>query len=187
MNSFVALQGLSRSFGDIHAVRDLTFEVGRGEGGEGSAFRIESPVKDQADREKVVSDLLAIRAKYPKLRSFAGTASRSSIRPDASGITVGVEVVNRYETNVINTARDALRLAEIVAPKLMQDGMYLAGLDIVGDKMMEINVDTPGGINMAEELTGADFSGYIIGDLERKVQLRDLYNRTLSNTELAMM
>ena len=82
---------------------------------------------------------------------------------------------------------DALRLAEIVAPKLMQDGMYLAGLDIVGDKMMEINVDTPGGINMAEELTGADFSGHIISDLERKVQLRDLYNRTLTNTELAMM
>jgi glutathione synthase len=69
----------------------------------------------------------------------------------------------------------------------MQDGMYLAGLDIVGDKMMEINVDTPGGINMAEELTGADFSGHIIADLERKVQLRDLYNRSLSNTELAML
>src|SRR5690606_19297131 len=36
---------------------------------------------------------------------------------------------------------DALRLAEIAAPKLMRDGMYLAGLDIVGNKMMEINVD----------------------------------------------
>ena len=82
---------------------------------------------------------------------------------------------------------DALRIAEIIAPKLMQDGMYLAGLDIVGDKMMEINVDTPGGINMAEELTGADFSGHIVNDLERKVELRDLYKRTLSNTELAMM
>ncbi|MGY0557702.1 MULTISPECIES: ATP-grasp domain-containing protein [unclassified Lysobacter] len=82
---------------------------------------------------------------------------------------------------------DALRLAEIVGPKLMRDGMYLAGLDIVGDKMMEINVDTPGGINMAEELTGVDFSSHIIGDLERKVRLRDQYKRTLSNTELAMM
>ena len=81
----------------------------------------------------------------------------------------------------------ALRLAEIVGPKLMRDGMYLAGLDIVGDKMMEVNVDTPGGINMAEELTGADFSGHIIKDLERKVRLRDQYKRTLSNTELAMM
>ena len=82
---------------------------------------------------------------------------------------------------------DALRLAEIVAPKLMRDGMYLAGLDIVGDKMMEINVDTPGGINMAEELTGVDFSGHIVSDLERKVRLRDQYNRTLTNNELAMM
>ena len=82
---------------------------------------------------------------------------------------------------------DALRIAEIVAQKLMQEGMDLAGRDIVGDTMMEINVDTPGGINMAEELTGADFSGHIISDLERKVALRDLYKRTLSNTELAMM
>jgi glutathione synthase len=82
---------------------------------------------------------------------------------------------------------DALRLAEIVAPKLMRDGMYLVGLDIVGDKMMEINVDTPGGINMAEELTGVDFSGHIVDDLVRKVALRDQYNRTLTNVELAMM
>ncbi|NZA27083.1 glutathione synthase [Luteimonas sp. SJ-92] len=82
---------------------------------------------------------------------------------------------------------DALRLAEIVAPKLIRDGMYLAGLDIVGDKLMEINVDTPGGINMAEELTGVDFSSHVVADLERKVRLRDQYNRTLSNVELAMM
>lgn len=81
---------------------------------------------------------------------------------------------------------DALRLAEIVGPKLMRDGMYLAGLDIVGDKMMEINVDTPGGINMAEELTGADFSGHIIDDLERKVRLRRYYRGTLGTTDLAM-
>ena len=53
--------------------------------------------------------------------------------------------------------------------------------------MMEINVDTPGGINMAEELTGVDFSGHIVSDLERKVRLRDQYNRTLTNNELAMM
>ncbi|MFP7721700.1 hypothetical protein [Lysobacter sp. A3-1-A15] len=82
---------------------------------------------------------------------------------------------------------DALRLAEIVGPKLMRDGMYLAGLDIVGDKMMEINVDTPGGINMAEELTGADFSGHIIEDLERKVRMRRYYRGQLSTTDLAIM
>src|SRR5690606_9451344 len=82
---------------------------------------------------------------------------------------------------------DALRLAEIVAPKLIRDGMYLAGLDIVGDKLMEVNVDTPGGINMAEELTGVDFSSHIIADLARKVRLRNQYRGTLGNVELTML
>jgi len=70
---------------------------------------------------------------------------------------------------------DALRLAEIAGPKLIRDGMYLAGLDIVGDKMMEINVDTPGGLNMMEDLTGKDFSGAILADLEHKVRVKSHY------------
>ena len=37
-----------------------------------------------------------------------------------------------------------LRIAEIVRPKVVQDGMFLVGLDIVGDKLMEINVFSPG-------------------------------------------
>lgn len=79
---------------------------------------------------------------------------------------------------------DALRLAEAVGPKLVRDGMYLAGLDIVGDKMMEINVDTPGGINMIEDLTGKDFTGAIVDDLERKARLIRYYRGKLSVTEL---
>ena len=82
---------------------------------------------------------------------------------------------------------DALRMAEAVAPKLIRDGMYFAGLDIVGDKLMEVNVDTPGGINMAEELTGVDFSSHIIADMARKVRLREQYGRILSNAELAVL
>lgn len=96
-----------------------------------------------------------------------------------------VSAGGKYEAAVPDA--DALRLAEIAAPKLMRDGMYFAGLDIVGDKMMEINVDTPGGINMIEDLTGVDFSGHIIDDLERKVRLHHLYDRTLSNVELTML
>ena len=64
--------------------------------------------------------------------------------------------------------------------------MYLAGLDIVGDKMMEINVDTPGGIGQAEDLSGKDFSGAIIRDLERKARLRGHYRGTFTNREIAM-
>jgi len=81
----------------------------------------------------------------------------------------------------------ALRIAEIVGPKLIDDGMYLAGLDIAGDKMMEVNVDTPGGLNYIDDLSGVDFSGVVVRDLERKVRLRRQYGRTLGNRQLAMI
>jgi glutathione synthase len=67
------------------------------------------------------------------------------------------------------------------------DGMYLAGLDIVGDKMMEINVDTPGGLCSAEDLLRVDFTGHIISDLERKLRLRDDYGGSLDDTALATL
>jgi glutathione synthase len=81
----------------------------------------------------------------------------------------------------------ALKIAEIVGPKLIDDGMYFVGLDIAGDKMMEVNVDTPGGLNFIDDLSGVDFSGVVISDLERKVRLRRQYGRTLGNRQLAMI
>lgn len=51
-----------------------------------------------------------------------------------------------------------LRVAEIVRPKLVQDGMFLVGLDIVGDKLMEINIFTPGGFGSAQNFEKVDFS-----------------------------
>ena len=81
----------------------------------------------------------------------------------------------------------ALRVAEMCAPKLIDDGMYLAGLDIIGDRMIEANVDTPGGLNYIEDLCGVDFSGAIIDDLERKVRLQKNYSGKLSNRHLAVV
>lgn len=81
----------------------------------------------------------------------------------------------------------ALTIAEVVGPKLIDDGMYLTGLDIAGDKMMELNVDTPGGISFMEDLSGVDFSGAIIDDLERKVRLQRQYGGALTNRQLAVI
>ena len=36
-----------------------------------------------------------------------------------------------------------LELVEMVRPKLVRDGMFLVGLDIVDDKLTEINVFSP--------------------------------------------
>ncbi len=81
----------------------------------------------------------------------------------------------------------ALQIAEIVGPKLIDDGMYLTGLDIAGDKMMEINVDTPGGLGFMDDLSGVDFSGALLDDLARKVRLQRQYGGTLTNRQLAVI
>ncbi|MGB3712131.1 MAG: glutathione synthase [Erythrobacter sp.] len=81
----------------------------------------------------------------------------------------------------------ALRAAEMCAPKLIDDGMYLAGLDVVGDKMIEVNVDTPGALNYIEDLSGVDFCGAILDDLERKVRLAKNYSGRLTNRHLAVV
>ena len=91
------------------------------------------------------------------------------------------------KVEIVEPDEAALRVAEMAGPKLIRDGMYLAGLDIVGDKMMEINVDTPGGICMIEDLTGKDFSGAIIRDLEHKVRMRACYGATLGHHDLAIV
>jgi len=104
---------------------------------------------------------------------------------DSGDARSNISAGGKYEMAVPDA--DALRLAELVAPKLIRDGMYFVGLDIVGDKLMEVNVDTPGGINMIEELTGLDFAGRILDDLERKLRLRAHYGGTLGNVELSML
>ncbi|MEW4467839.1 glutathione synthase [Parasphingorhabdus sp. JC815] len=91
------------------------------------------------------------------------------------------------EVKLVKPDAVAMRVAEIVGPKLIDDGMYLTGLDIAGDKMMEINVDTPGGLNYLEDLSDVNFSGAIIDDLERKVRLNKQYGGTLSNRQLAVL
>ncbi len=81
----------------------------------------------------------------------------------------------------------AIRIAEIVRPKLVQDGMFLVGLDIVGDKLMEINVFSPGGLGIAQTFTGVNFTNVVIDALERKVQYMSYYRRNFDNVEMATL
>ncbi|MDA0206336.1 MAG: glutathione synthase [Acidobacteria bacterium] len=81
----------------------------------------------------------------------------------------------------------ALRLAEIVRPKLVKDGMFLVGLDIVGDKLMEINVFSPGGLGSARLFEKVNFSMGIIQAIERKVDYMKYYRRNFDNVDLATL
>lgn len=82
---------------------------------------------------------------------------------------------------------EILALSELVRPMLLKDGMFLVGLDIVGDKLMEVNVFSPGGLTSCTSLYGVDFAGEVVDALERKVAHRRYYAGHVGNLEYATL
>jgi glutathione synthase len=80
-----------------------------------------------------------------------------------------------------------LELADQVRPRLMHDGMFLVGLDIVGDKLMEVNIFSPGGLNSASKLEQTDFIGAVLDAVERKVGFASSYRKSLDNLSMAIL
>jgi glutathione synthase len=80
-----------------------------------------------------------------------------------------------------------LEIAEMVRPQLVQDGMFMVGLDIAGGVLLEVNVFSPGGLGGIKKLTGVDFAPDVIEAVERKVEARKLYTQHFSNVTLATL
>ena len=118
---------------------------------------------------------LQVKGKYAAFRRIrSGGDMRSNIH--AGGSLAEAEV-----------GEEALRIAEIVRPKLVQDGMFLVGLDIVGDKLMEINVFSPGGLGSAQRFTKINFSRVVIDALQRKVNYMQFYGRNFDNVDMCTL
>ena len=50
----------------------------------------------------------------------------------------------------------------------MADGMYFVGIDVIGDKVVEINAESPGGMQSVEWLYEIDVCPTVIEALERR-------------------
>ncbi|MDT7827971.1 glutathione synthase [Pricia sp. S334] len=79
------------------------------------------------------------------------------------------------------------RIVELTGPKLIRDGFFFVGLDVVDDKLIEINCMSPGGLAYTEDTGLPDFSETVIESIERKVEYKQLNKNELSNKELATM
>lgn len=90
------------------------------------------------------------------------------------------------EARAATVTEEMLHLVDLVRPKLVADGMFLVGLDIVGDKLMEVNVFSPGGLGTSQNLYEVDFTEPVIEALERKVELRRHYPG-LDNAHMATL
>jgi glutathione synthase len=62
-----------------------------------------------------------------------------------------------------------LGLVEAMTDKLVADGMFLVGIDVVGDKVLEINAESPGGMQSVERLYDIDACATVIEALEGRI------------------
>ena len=79
------------------------------------------------------------------------------------------------------------RIVSLTAPKLIRDGLFFVGLDIVKDKLIEINVLSPGGLNYCPNIGLPGFTDTVIDAIERKMEYKKYYRNSLTNKELATM
>jgi glutathione synthase len=118
---------------------------------------------------------LQIDGKYAALRRVAAADDiRSNIHAGATA-----EAAEIGETE--------LAVAEMIRPKLITDGMFLVGVDIVGDKILEVNVFSPGNLERCSKLAGVDFTVPILEAIERKVAIAAQYESAFRNRELAIL
>ena len=118
---------------------------------------------------------LRFKGKYAAFRRIRqGDDMRSNVH--AGGKIAAAQITDTH-----------LHIAEIVRPKLVQDGMFLVGLDIVGDKLMEINVFSPGGLGSAQKFEKVNFTQAVLEAMNRKVQYMKFYRRNFANREMATL
>ena len=118
---------------------------------------------------------LRFEEKYAALRRVA---AKDDIR---SNIHAGAKA------EAVEIGKAELRVAEIIRPKLVADGMFLVGVDIVGDKILEVNVFSPGNLESCSALAGVDFSVPILAAIERKVAIAAQDAGAFDNRRLATL
>ena len=118
---------------------------------------------------------LTVEGKYAAMRRVS---SKDDIRSNihAGGKAVAVKISERE-----------LRVAELIRPKLLADGMFLVGIDIIGDTILEVNVFSPGNLQSCSDMAGVNFATAILESIERKVQIALEFPGQFSNQALAVM
>lgn len=69
------------------------------------------------------------------------------------------------------TPRDRF-IAEALAPRLRQDGLFFVGLDIIGDYLTEVNVTSPTGVQEINALNGVRLERAVIDFVEDRIRRR---------------
>jgi glutathione synthase len=71
-------------------------------------------------------------------------------------------------------SREEKELCRHIGPKLVRDGLYFAGLDVINNKLIEVNVLSPGGIARINRLNRVKLQKKVIDFVENVVHAKEL-------------
>jgi glutathione synthase len=117
--------------------------VDGGEDGDARIFLLDGQILEQ-------DGTLAAFRRVP-----AGNDSRANISKGGRAVPLEVGDVERG-------------IVEAISRKLVADGMFFVGIDVIGDKVVEINAESPGGMQAVERLYENDVCPTVIQTLERR-------------------
>jgi len=80
------------------------------------------------------------------------------------------------------------KIVENIKPKLISDGLYFVGVDLVGDRLLEINVFCPGGIHNINSLYKINIGEKVISSIEKKAIINKnlYYQERAQNLEIQL-
>lgn len=65
-----------------------------------------------------------------------------------------------------------LEICHVIKDRLVQDGLYLVGIDVLGDKLVEVNCVSPGGIPRINRFNKIKLEANVVDFIEQKVSER---------------
>jgi glutathione synthase len=86
--------------------------------------------------------------------------------PRDDDLRANIHAGGRVEATALDAAESAL--VREVGKRLKQDGLWFVGLDLIGGKLIEVNVTSPTGIQELGRLTGGEPEGEVLAFVERK-------------------
>lgn len=69
-----------------------------------------------------------------------------------------------------NVTKKEKEICRVIKDRLIKDGLYFVGIDVIGDKLVEINCVSPGGIARINKLDRVKLEAKVIDFVERKVK-----------------
>lgn len=83
--------------------------------------------------------------------------------PKTGSIRGNLAAGGSYDVRPLNDKER--EIAETVGPRLIQEGIIFAGLDVIGDRLIEINITSPTGLREISKATGDDLGQILMQEI----------------------